>query len=130
MRIVYGAVFFGFAFVGFASVCNSHSDSAAGGTHTVSSPAQQENANDTTTGAASTPSASTVTVRTDLVEPGVIDGVGVQGDAALETISTGEHRRPVRRGRPHGSTRSLLARVVLGDGQHRPQPFPTPAGLR
>jgi len=119
MRSVYSAIFVGFAVVGFAGVFNPHSHGIKDGAVTDSSPAHL-------LASATTPD-SAITVQTELVEPAVI------GDGPSETVDVFprlQTQRPVRRQRARTS-RSRLARFVFGDGEFRPQPFPTPAsGLR
>ena len=126
MRIVYGAVFFGFAFVGFASVCNTHSGAAA---RTLSSPAQQQDSPTLDSEAPASTIASAVTVRTDLVEPGLVPGV-TMAETHFTAPAPATVRRPMRRSTASSTARSALARFVLGDGQYRPQPFPSPAGVK
>jgi hypothetical protein len=116
MRTVYGAVFVGFAIVGFVSVFNTHSPALARNTNSL--PAQPLSAALVSLDATRAPAA--ITVETDLVQPDIV------GDGGTGTPSRGMLRSPASRARSRTS-RSMLARFVFGDGQFRPQPFPTPA---
>jgi len=110
MRGVYGVIFVGFAVAGFAGVCNVH-NSARAETPVADTPTAQS---------ATNPSApSSITVRTDLVKAEVV-----------RPEQTPAVAQPLRRIAQHSrsrTTRSRFARVVFGDGEFRPQPFPTPA---
>ena len=111
MRSVCGAIFLGFAVIGFAGVFNAHN------------PARPTTRNATipddggTVQPATNP--SSITVRTVLVRAHL-----VQTHAPEPTV------RPIRAAAHYTRTpppRSRLARVLFGDGQFRPRPFPTPA---
>lgn len=118
MRIVYSAIFVGFAVVGFAGVCNTHSPVTKELAATNLSPPHL-----LARGSAPMGSDSTITVQTEFLQPVVVgDGSGEPGD----NVSRSQVQRAVRR-QPAPGSRSRLARFVFGDGQFRPRPFPTPA---
>jgi hypothetical protein len=118
MRIVYSAIFLGFAVVGFAGVFNGHSPVAEELAATNLSPAHL-----LAKGATPVSSDSTITVQTEFVQPVVVgDGPGEPGDNSPRLQAQRAVRRP-----PARASRSRLARFVFGDGEFRPRPFPTPA---
>ena len=112
MRSTYGAIFVGFAVVGFASVFNLHKARPVPPA-SVSLPAT------------AAPD-SAIKVQTNLIEPEIVQREQAS-TIGYTAHANGRAPQPLRQ-RLRGS-RSLLARVVLGDGQFRPQPFPTP-GLK
>jgi hypothetical protein len=120
MRIVYSAIFVGFAVVGFAGVFSNHSPVTTELAATDLSPAHL-----LARGAPPAPADSTITVQTEFVQPVVVgDGPGEPGG----NLPRLQAHRAVRQAQ---ASRSRLARFVFGDGQFRPRPFPTPAsGLK
>ena len=122
MRIVYSAIFVGFAVVGFAGVFSNHSPVTTELAATDLSPAHLLDR-----GAPPVAPDSTITVQTEFVQPVVVgEGPGEPGDK-LPRLQA--HR--AARHQPAQGSRSRVARFVFGDGQFRPRPFPTPAsGLK
>lgn len=112
MRGVYGAIFLGFAVVGFAGVFNTHNSARAATTTTA---IDDENS---TVQPATNP--SSITVRTDLVQA-VIVRPDPPPPAVARIVRRAVHRSAAQ------TSRSRFARALFGDGQFRPQPFPTPA---
>jgi hypothetical protein len=127
MRGAYGVIFVGFTVMGFASVFHAHE-----------SPTQQRKdfrrADQVRLALAAAPASSTsadnddpIEIQTEIVEPEIVEPKILRRDAP-PSVAAVSHRvvRP-RGSQPLPSSRSLFARVVFGDGQHRPQPFPKPA---
>ena len=113
MRGVYGAIFLGFAVVGFAGVFNAHNSARAA--TTSATPIDDESS---TVQPATDP--SSITIRTDLVHAAVVQP-DLPPSVVARVVRRAVHRRAVQ------TSRSRLARAIFGDGQFRPQPFPTPA---
>jgi hypothetical protein len=113
MRSVYGAIFVGFAVVGFAGVFNARSPARAATASAAAADPERSTVQPAT-------NPSPIVVRTELVQADVIR------PAAAPPVVSRAVRPAVRRTIAQPS-RSRFARVLFGDGQFRPQPFPTPA---
>ena len=111
MRTAYGAIFVGCAVVGFASVFNSQTPAPAGPLTTNLSAPRQVSPPE--------PLHSTITVQTELIEPSI-----VRTDIAPAVTPAARPAAQRSRVRPR-PPRSLFAKLVFGDGQARPQPFPS-----
>jgi hypothetical protein len=111
MRSVYGAIFIGCAVVGFAGVLNAHNPARAATASQAASDEQMSTAQPA-------PDPSSISIRTDFVHAEIFRP---QPPPAVQPIRRASHRglQPPQR--------SGFARVLFGDGQFRPQPFPTPA---
>jgi hypothetical protein len=120
MRSVYSAIFIGFAAVGFAGVFNAHNSAGAASPNPEVTTAQP--ATNSSSFSVGRPEAA-IRVQTELVEPDIIHSTA---DGTRRVAPPPSKERQPGRIRVR-MARSLFARVVFGDGEFRPQPFPTPA---